>query len=142
MNRQNSLSFRVKIRCKAAFLLLINLLVVRFQAYEKWSRKILHSEAKKYTENPIDMLKARYCCSVIQRVSSPLVDHVSCLIQVLSARKMLLDEGIPSTICIGVRSASDIMSKFEIHAWLEVNGYVLVGRLPGEKFQLLLRSGG
>ena len=142
MRRQNRLSFRIKTRCKAVFLLVINLLIVRFQTYEKWSKNILYSDAEKYNSKAIDMPKARYCCSVIQRVSAPLVNYFSCLIQVLSARKMLLDEGIPSTICIGVRSAGDIQSNFEIHAWLEVNGKILVGYLPGEKFQLLLRTSG
>ena len=53
-----------------------------------------------------------------------------CLVQVLAARTLLAREGIPWVARFGVKIAPD--GKMHAHAWLSVDGIVIVGK-PGHR---------
>lgn len=63
------------------------------------------------------------------RHAARLVPRATCLTQALAAQIMLARRGVPSVLQIGVDRAADSTgsARFEAHAWLEVDGLVLVG---------------
>jgi hypothetical protein len=61
------------------------------------------------------------------RRCSRFVPFASCLTQALAAKTVLKSYGQPSTLRIGV-AASD--STIEAHAWVEIDGRIVLGRLP------------
>ena len=58
-------------------------------------------------------------------VSSRYIPRATCLVQGLTTQVLLAYEGIPSDLCIGV--AKDNPASFEAHAWVEVEGQVVIG---------------
>ena len=66
-----------------------------------------------------------------------LVPRASCLTQALAARAMLLSEGLPSSLHLGV--AKTEKGALEAHAWLECQGKIVTGGSPDlERYALLL----
>lgn len=61
------------------------------------------------------------------RKCSRYVPSASCLTQALAARTILKGYGQPSTLRIGV---APIDSTIEAHAWVEIEGKIVLGRLP------------
>ena len=61
----------------------------------------------------------------IPRVAARMPWRANCLVQALAARRWLARKGVASDLCIGTRK--DRPSGFEAHAWLSVNGLVLIG---------------
>ena len=55
--------------------------------------------------------------------SSRYVPGSTCLVQALAGQWMLLREGYPAQLRIGVSKAEG----FEAHAWVELEGKVLIG---------------
>ncbi len=55
------------------------------------------------------------------------VPYATCLTQALTARKMLSRHGYDAVLKIGVARSEGL---FEAHAWVEVDGSVVLGRQP------------
>lgn len=66
------------------------------------------------------------------------VPRATCLVQALAAQRLCLRAGHPACLRIGVRR--DESSPFAAHAWLEVDGRVLVGAAEQEQFTPLLAA--
>lgn len=70
---------------------------------------------------------ARLAAEVVRgvRFASRCVPYASCLTQALAARKLLESYGQSSELKIGVAKTS---GDFEAHAWLEINGRIVLGK--------------
>lgn len=64
------------------------------------------------------------------RRAARLVPHATCLPQALAGRVLLARAGHASRVRFGVAAPSD--RGFEAHAWLECDGAVVVGAVPGQ----------
>lgn len=84
--------------------------------------------------------------SVIDNVASAVqicsrhIPYASCLTQALAARTILGLRGQYSQLKIGVDR--DENGKFMAHAWVEVDGKIVIGKLPGHHNFNVLRSSG
>ena len=58
-----------------------------------------------------------------------------CLVQALASQAMLLKQGVPSCLCIGVAKGHE--SFIEAHAWLEVEGKAVIGEQEPDRFTRL-----
>ena len=72
------------------------------------------------------------------RVASRLIPHASCLTQALAARKLLRDSGQVAELKIGVAKSS---GDFEAHAWLEIDGRIVLGKQNMHSRYVVLGSG-
>ena len=59
------------------------------------------------------------------RAASRLVPMATCLTQAVAAQLLLVRSGHASEICVGV--ARDAPGAFRAHAWVELNGRVILG---------------
>jgi hypothetical protein len=75
----------------------------------------------------IDTGAARSIGAAVRR-SSRLVPAATCLPQALAARVMLERRAVPNELRFGVARANT--GALEAHAWVEVDGAVIVGNLP------------
>lgn len=66
--------------------------------------------------------------AAVSRVSPWIARGEACLPRALALRKMLLRRGVDSELRLGTRHEDD--GHFQAHAWLEVCGQVVIGRLP------------
>jgi hypothetical protein len=74
----------------------------------------------------------RYAADDIVRVVGAVsrrIPDASCLTQALSAQRLLAHEGYESLLQIGV--ARNESGTFEAHAWLEREGRIIIGEIPG-----------
>jgi len=74
------------------------------------------------------------------RTSSHYVPYASCLTQALAARTLLGLQGQNSELKIGVDRDDD--GKFKAHAWIEIDGKIIIGKLPNHHNFNVLRSSG
>ena len=74
-----------------------------------------------------DAATARSIGAAVRR-SSRLVPAATCLPQALAARVMLERHAVPNELRFGVAKTST--GALEAHAWVEVDGSVIVGNLP------------
>ena len=73
----------------------------------------------------------------VDRVSHPFPDSLSCLPRAVTAQLMLLRRRCATTLCIGVLQGTQ--ESFEAHAWLELNGEVILGAVPNLERYVRLR---
>lgn len=73
-------------------------------------------------------------------VAAAYVPGATCLVQALVARSMMLGQGFPAQVRIGVRPGET--SRMEAHAWLVVDGQVVLGDSPGCPHTVLGTSAG
>lgn len=66
--------------------------------------------------------------AIAVRRASRLVPGATCLPQALAARAMLARRGVVSELRVGV--AGDAKGGVKAHAWVEVDGRVVIGNLP------------
>lgn len=71
------------------------------------------------------------------RAVSRFVPAASCLTQALAARRLLEAAGQASELKFGVIKNSE---KFEAHAWVEVGGRIVIGRLPHQRQFVVLEA--
>lgn len=71
---------------------------------------------------------------------SRYIPYASCLTQALAARTLLGLRGQNSQLKIGVDRDED--GKFMAHAWIEIDGKIIIGKLPRHHRFNVLRSSG
>ena len=71
-------------------------------------------------------------------VAASYVPGATCLVQALVARSMMLRGGFPAQVRIGVRPGE--ASRMEAHAWLVLDGRVILGDSPGCPHTVLKES--
>lgn len=62
--------------------------------------------------------------------ASSYVPGATCLVQAVVARSMMVRQGFPAQVRIGVRVGET--SRVEAHAWLELDGQVILGNSSGD----------
>ncbi len=72
------------------------------------------------------------------RATSPYVPKATCLVQALSLKALLAWEGIPTDLAIGVTNSDS--SGIMAHAWVELDGTVLIGGQDLGQYTRLLRE--
>jgi hypothetical protein len=114
----------------------LSLWVFPFKALNRWLCTLAPTNA--------DDRKAEW--SVIDNVTSAVrfcslyVPYASCLTQALAVRTLLGLRGQNSELKIGVDRDED--GKFMAHAWVEIDGKIIIGRLPHHHNFNVLRSSG
>ena len=129
--------FEIKLMPEVFFnLLLYKIKVSLFPSKKYLPKKIERSgsltEHKKIQGNSV--------ARIINGISIRIPWSTTCLIKVLAANKMLVKRDIPHIIHFGVKKSSDY--KMEAHAWLSVNGKVLIGGENRSGFQELYQIKG
>lgn len=70
------------------------------------------------------------------RAAARRVPKASCLTQAVALESLLADAGIRAELLIGVARRAD--GSFEAHAWVEHDGRILIGGVPGmERFAVM-----
>ena len=69
---------------------------------------------------------------------SPYVPAATCLAQALTLQALLSREGIHSDLAIGV--ARDDTTGITAHAWLEIDGTVIIGGQERDRYTQLMRQ--
>jgi hypothetical protein len=72
------------------------------------------------------------------RAASRFVPFASCLTQALAAQMLIRSRGQHSELKIGVTRGE--REQFAAHAWLETNGRIIIGKLPGHRQYKVLSS--
>ena len=72
------------------------------------------------------------------RVCSRYVLYASCLTQALATRTLLQMKGQRSYLKIGVKKNEN--EKFAAHAWVEIEGRIIIGKHPYHHFYRVLES--
>jgi hypothetical protein len=72
-------------------------------------------------------------------IASRYVPRATCLVQALTAKTLLAHEGIHSNLEIGV--ARDDRSQVIAHAWLEIDGIVIIGGQERDQYTRLIQRG-
>ncbi len=73
-------------------------------------------------------------------VASAYVPGATCLVQALVARSMMLRQGLPAQVRIGVRAGE--AARVHAHAWLVLDGQVVLGESLGRPHVPLENPGG
>ena len=69
-------------------------------------------------------------------VASRWVFRSTCLVQALAAQALFANEGVPSTLHIGVRKGEQ--SSINAHAWVEVEGKIIIGGVDRISYKKLV----
>ncbi len=122
--------------CEALLLVLVvrlGLWVLPFSLLNRWfnaSAQVRHSSA--------DWAAIKRIVRAV-RSCSRCVPNATCLTQALATRLLLQMKGQPADLRIGVEKGRD--QKFGAHAWVEVNGRIVIGELPHHhRFAVLTSS--
>jgi hypothetical protein len=73
------------------------------------------------------------------RAASWYIPSATCLAQALTVQTLLAQEGIHSDLAIGV--AREEKSGIKAHAWLEIDGRVIIGEQERDHYTQLTRKG-
>ncbi len=80
----------------------------------------------------------RICWAV--RLAGSIVPRSTCLVKALAAQALLASGGQASSLCIGVAKDGD--SSLGAHAWVEIDGVVIIGETePGRYTRLMTMPG-
>jgi len=120
-----------------AFLLLsiirLGLWLLPFRTLQKTLEKWFHRPATSH-EPSLSPEKVSWAVSAV----SPYVPSATCLAQALTLQALLSQEGIHSDLGIGV--ARDDASGIIAHAWLEIDGKVIIGGQERDRYTRLKRQ--
>ncbi len=114
----------------------LSLWIFPFKALNRWlcAFAATESDDREVEWNVIDnVTSAVGFCSLY-------VPYASCLTQALAVRTLLGFRGQSSELKIGVDRDED--GKFMAHAWVEIDGKIIIGRLPHHHNFNVLRSSG
>jgi hypothetical protein len=114
----------------------LSLWLFPFKALNQWLSNFAstNSDDRKVEWDVIDnVTSAVQACSIY-------VPYASCLTQALAVRTLLGLKGQNSQLKIGVDRDED--GKFLAHAWVEIDGKIIIGKLPHHQNFNVLRSSG
>lgn len=108
--------------------------VVSFNRLNQWLLRLSErrSRRREPNSNEIDQVVRSV------KACSRLVPRATCLTQALAARTLLRFSGQQSSLKIGVDKTEE--NKLTAHAWIELNGEIIIGRVPGHKRFAILNS--
>ncbi len=105
----------------------------------RWLNKRLASVSSDLNNNRIDWLVIKDVTRSVKSCSR-YVPYASCLTQALATRTLLQLKGQNSRLQIGVNK--DENDKLEAHAWIEIDGKIIIGKLPRHHRYTVLSSSG
>jgi hypothetical protein len=114
----------------------LSLWIFPFKALNQWLSTFASTDSddRKVEWNVVDnVTSAVQACSLY-------VPYASCLTQALAVRTLLGLRGQDSQLKIGVDKDED--GKFLAHAWVEIDGKIIIGKLPHHHNFNVLRSTG
>ena len=121
---------------KAFFLLIIirlGLWLIPFRTLQKTLERLFHYPATSHKPS-LSPKKVSWAVSAV----SLYVPSATCLAQALSLQALLSQEGIHSDLRIGV--ARDDASGITAHAWLEIDGTVIIGGQERDRYTQLMKQ--
>lgn len=124
-----------KLLSQSLFLILIvriGLWILPFNQLNRW----LNSTAP-VADHAADWATIRRVVRSV-RSCSRFVPYATCLTQALATRVLLRMDGQPSDLKIGVEK--DQNEKFGAHAWIEIDGRIVIGKLPRHHRLAVLNS--
>ncbi|MFC2086796.1 lasso peptide biosynthesis B2 protein [Bacteroidota bacterium] len=92
---------------------------------------ILGNENTSKINNQYDQVFAEQVVKYILLTSKYMPIQIKCFAQALVAKKILKRKKIHSTLFLGIQKNGDIL---EAHAWLEINGHVVLGIMKKSTF--------
>lgn len=104
------------------FAIRIGLWVLPFNLLERWS-----NGTAPVLDQATDWTAIKHVVRSV-RLCSRFIPYATCLTQALATRLLLRMDGQPSDLKIGVEK--DLDEKFGAHAWIEVDGQIVIGKLP------------
>ena len=127
-----------KLFCRA----LITVCVVRLGLWLlpfKWVKRFLSIKSPAGRQNQkSDWVVINGIARAVKRCGS-CVPYATCLTQALATHHLLDLQGESSELKVGV--AKDSQGRLEAHAWLEVDGQIIIGKLPRhQRFAVLEAS--
>jgi hypothetical protein len=120
---------------KAFFLLIIirlSLWLLPFRTLQNTLERLFHSPT---TSHEPSLPSEKFSWAVV--AISPYVPSATCLAQALTLQALLSKEGIHSDLRIGV--ARDDGTGITAHAWLEIDGKVIIGGQERDRYTRLKR---
>ncbi len=114
----------------------LSLWLIPFRHLNKWLSSLGSSDLD---NNRIDWLIIKDAARAV-RFCSRYVPFASCLTQALALRTLLRLKGQNSQLKIGVEK--DIDEKLAAHAWIEIDGKIIIGKLPRHQRYTVLNSSG
>lgn len=114
----------------------LSLWLFPFKRLNRWlcAFAAAESDDQKVEWNVVDNVAA------MVQACSRYIPYASCLTQALAARTLLGLRGQNSQLKIGVDR--DEKGKFMAHAWVEIDGRIIIGKLPQHHRFNVLRSSG
>jgi hypothetical protein len=102
-----------------------------FSVTKKWTVDTSTQASKPYDEKVVTEIVRGV------RFASRFVPYATCLTQALAARKLLGDAGQFAELKIGVAKST---GDFEAHAWLEIDGRIVLGKQSRHSRYVVLGS--
>ena len=102
-----------------------------FRVTKKWTVDSSAAVATTYDEKVVTEIVRGV------RFASRFVPYATCLTQALAARKLLRDAGQVAELKIGVAKST---GDFEAHAWLEIDGRIVLGKQSRHSRYVVLGS--
>ena len=124
-----------KLLSQSLFLILvvrIGLWVLPFNLLDRWLNSVTPVADKAADWATIE------CVARSVRSCSRFVPYATCLTQALATRVLLRMDGQPANLKIGVEKNRD--EKFGAHAWVEIDGRIVMGQLPRHHRFAVLKS--
>lgn len=112
---------------KSLFLVAFIGLILRIVPFKFLKKSLAARLAAKAKQKPIDWKQINLIVRSVRSVSR-FVPFATCLPQAVTAMFLIKSKGQPSELKIGV--AKDEEQNFKAHAWLEINGRIIIGKLP------------
>ena len=73
----------------------------------------------------------------VERAAAHTLWESACLVQALTAQKMLKKRGIPGVFYLGAAKAKEGEDKMQAHAWLQCDSIILTGAEGHEQYTVL-----
>ena len=112
---------------ESLFLVAVIALILRIVPFKVLKKSLAARLAARARQKPVDWKQINLIVRSVRSVSR-FVPFATCLPQALTAMFLIKSKGLSSELKIGV--AKDEMQNFKAHAWLEINGRIIIGRLP------------
>ena len=122
---------RTRVPVAAALLLLAWIQLRLF----RWKPSVEHLASSSPVCRSVDSARVAATVRAMESASRRLPFESTCLIKALAVRRMLGRDGAATSLRLGV--AKGVRGEFEAHAWLELDGRVIVGGQGVERFVVL-----
>ena len=108
-------------------------------SFKRITRSLEHypEQKKPPVLDPRDLTMALAVGKAVERASSHTPWESACLVQVLSAQRMLQKRSIEGVFYLGAAKAKQSREKIEAHAWLQCDHRIITGAEGHEKYTVL-----